>query len=238
MKKYLIFRLYGPMASWGKIAIGESRHSDAYPSKSAIMGLVAAALGIRRTEDAMLQQLVNSCGFGVKVVSTGTFLQDYHTTQVPPAQRNVRHYTRYEELKSSRLGTILSTREYRCDALSIAALWSLTDNMPFSLEQIAEALKYPKFTLYLGRKSCPLSLPVQAFVEQKEDLKSALDSKFEPFEHEYLIPKTTLQYCWDEMDESGMGTGHQQIQRHDMFTSRKRWQFESRTENVYIERGQ
>ena len=41
---YLLFRLYGPMASWGEIAVGETRHSAAYPGKSAIIGLLAAAM--------------------------------------------------------------------------------------------------------------------------------------------------------------------------------------------------
>ena len=47
----LLFRLYGPLASWGEIAVGESRHTAVYPSKSALLGLLAASLGIRRDEE-------------------------------------------------------------------------------------------------------------------------------------------------------------------------------------------
>ena len=49
--EYLLFRLYGPLASWGEIAVGESRHTAAYPGKAALIGLLAAALGIRRDEE-------------------------------------------------------------------------------------------------------------------------------------------------------------------------------------------
>jgi CRISPR system Cascade subunit CasD len=50
MMEYLLFRLYGPLASWGEIAVGESRHTATYPGKSALLGLLAAALGIRRDD--------------------------------------------------------------------------------------------------------------------------------------------------------------------------------------------
>ena len=48
----LVFRLYGPMASWGEIAVGENRHTANYPSKSALLGLLGAALGIERDDEA------------------------------------------------------------------------------------------------------------------------------------------------------------------------------------------
>jgi CRISPR system Cascade subunit CasD len=38
MRDYLLFRLYGPLAAWGDIAVGEYRPSFAHPSKSAIIG--------------------------------------------------------------------------------------------------------------------------------------------------------------------------------------------------------
>ncbi|PAP57596.1 type I-E CRISPR-associated protein Cas5/CasD, partial [Salmonella enterica subsp. enterica serovar Braenderup] len=52
MSQYLVFQLHGPMASWGVDAPGEVRHSQAQPSRSALLGLLAAALGIRRDEEA------------------------------------------------------------------------------------------------------------------------------------------------------------------------------------------
>lgn len=240
MREYLVFRLYGQLASWGDIAVGESRHSFAYPTKSAIIGLIAAALGIRREEDDKHQKLMNAYGFGVKVLAMGTLLQDYHTTQVPPEQRKKRYYTRREELSVEKqdLKTILSSREYRCDALSIVALWELkNDDAPlYSLEQIVKALEKPYFTLYLGRKSCPLSLPVQAQVIRTESLKSALDVEILPrFKNQnWLSLLKTPHYCWDEnIEDAGMNRSHR-IRRHDVCLSRKRWQFEAREENVRI----
>ena len=42
------------MASWGEIAVGENRHTASYPSKSAIIGLLGAALGIKRDDEVIV----------------------------------------------------------------------------------------------------------------------------------------------------------------------------------------
>lgn len=57
MSQYLVFQLHGPMASWGVDAPGEVRHSHELPSRSALLGLLAAALGIRRDEEERLSAL-------------------------------------------------------------------------------------------------------------------------------------------------------------------------------------
>ncbi len=54
MSQYLVFQLHGPMASWGVDAPGEVRHSHELPSRSALLGLLLAALGIRREEEQRL----------------------------------------------------------------------------------------------------------------------------------------------------------------------------------------
>ena len=50
MRDYLVFQLYGQLASWGDIAVGETRPSALTPTKSAILGLVAAALRLKRPD--------------------------------------------------------------------------------------------------------------------------------------------------------------------------------------------
>jgi CRISPR system Cascade subunit CasD len=48
MSRYLLFQLYAPLVSWGAPAVGEVRHTDTIPTRSALLGLLAAALGIPR----------------------------------------------------------------------------------------------------------------------------------------------------------------------------------------------
>ena len=141
----LVFRLYGPMASWGEIAVGESRHTASYPSKSAIIGLLGAALGIARDEEEKQQQLQQGYALAVELLTAGSLLRDYHTTQVPDSVGKFTYRTRWDELilGKERLGTILSSREYRTDALALVAVRALVD-APFTLAEIQAALLQPK----------------------------------------------------------------------------------------------
>lgn len=172
---YLLFRLYDPMASWGEIAVGETRHTASYPGKSAIIGLMAAALGIKRTEPEKQQQMQQGYALAVEVYSQGTLLRDYHTVQVPDSIGKFTYRTRRDELVlgKTRLGTILSSREYRSDALALVAVKALPD-APYDLQTIKEHLEEPRFHIYLGRKSCPLAAPMNPqIIEDKKNYYEA-----------------------------------------------------------------
>lgn len=175
--EYLLFRLYGPLASWGEIAVGESRHSAVYPGKSALVGLLAAALGIRRDEEERQVALAAGYRFAVKVISTGHPLRDYHTAQAPDSVGKFVYRTRRDELivGKERLGTILSSREYRCDALSLVAIVA-EKSAPYTLHEIRAALLKPRFHLYLGRKSCPVAVPLNPLVREAAGFGEALDN--------------------------------------------------------------
>jgi len=151
MREFLIFRLYGMMASWGDIAVGELRPTFDHPSRSAIVGLLAAALGIRRDEEEQLSALSNACRIAIRVDAPGVLLRDYHTSQVPPAGRGRKKRsfaTRKEELAIPRedLSTVLSTRDYRCDAVSTVCV----ESAPCSLADLANALNNPVFVRISG----------------------------------------------------------------------------------------
>ncbi len=97
MPEYLVFRLYGPMASWGGIAVGEYRPGEKSPTKSAILGLIGAALGIRRDDAVAQARLRDSYRMATIAHAPGTLLRDYHTTQVAPEiarKRNWKFATR------------------------------------------------------------------------------------------------------------------------------------------------
>ena len=100
MREFLVFRLYGPLAAWGDIAVGEQRPTTPHPSKSAILGLVAAALGIRRDEEERQQALAEGYGYAVRVDASGVLLRDYHTTQIPDSTSRLKHLlTRRDETR-------------------------------------------------------------------------------------------------------------------------------------------
>ena len=248
----LVFRLYGPMASWGEIAIGESRHTANYPGKSAIIGLLGAALGIARDEEQKQQQLQQGYALAVELVTAGSLLRDYHTTQVPDSVGKFTYRTRRDELilGKERLGTILSSREYRTDALALIAIRALAD-APFTLTEIQAALLQPKYHLYLGRKSCPLAAPLQP--QLITDQPNYYDA-FKAYQHKPMLPTSIASagalakryydwlgrpndryYYWEGQPEDFSNTldltRRQTRTRHDQPLSRNRWQFMPRQEH-------
>lgn len=227
--KYLLFRLYGPMSSWGDIAVGETRPSFPHPSKSAIIGLVVGALGIRRDEEEKHCRISDALGFAVLVESLGLPLSDYHTAQVPSG--NERHCTRRDELSGvkSDLNTILSTRDYRLDGLYMIILWERKSS-EWNLERIVTALTQPAFVPYLGRKSCPTALPFEPQVVDAVSIVEAIGKgKFmDILELKSGLAGPRMLY-WDDDGEAGIG--HQHIfERRDAPLSRTRWQFDVRKE--------
>lgn len=247
MENYLVFRLYGPMASWGEIAIGEVRRSASYPSRSAILGLVSAALGIKRSNSEKLALLFDGYDVAVRVDSTGVLLRDYHTVQVPDSTGKYQYATRRDELimGKDRLGTMLTSREYRCDALCIVALRE-RNKPPYSLVVINDKLLKPEFVLYLGRKSCPLALPILPQCINAGGFREALDSaKFPPIiarsndedaTGRYLPLLPATRYYWE--NEAGDMKPQMSHERYDDPLNRTRWQFGPRTENMMTAGGE
>ncbi len=263
MAEYLVFRLYGPLASWGEIAVGESRHSAPHPSRSALLGLLGAAIGVLREDEAGQQKLFASFRFGVKLAAVGSPLRDYHTVQVPPQKGKIVYRTRRQELADrSRLGTLLSFREYRCDSLAVVAAQATLD-ASWSLQEVSQALRTPSFPLCLGRKSCVPALPLAPSLMELPTLRDALDAaqvslaslavrdrgsrlmaqepllKEKPEMHwpssadRRLFHPGSARYFWE--DGMYFGEGHHMEQvRHDQPLSRKRWQFAARREWVYL----
>ncbi len=248
--QFLLFQVYSPLVSWGEIAVGGERLSARHPSKSAILGLLAAALGIKREDEDLHNNLFKSLGVAIKLYSGGSLLSDYHTTQVPKQEKNVIHHTRKSELsRKNKLEAVLSRREYRCDALCVVAIYCKDDEM--SLGEIEKALREPKFHLYFGRKSNPPALPLSPFIIEAETLKEA----FSGFRVKFVLPisedsyawkqeifmsypRETLfgkkvYYFWEEGVNAGLESMHK-VERYDVSSSRKRWQFAPRKEFMSV----
>lgn len=152
MSQYLVFQLHGPMASWGVDAPGEVRHSHELPSRSALLGLLAAALGIRRDEEERLNAFNRHYQFLLCASGNPRWARDYHTVQMPKEVRKARYFSRREELQDPELlSALISRRDYYTDAWWMIAV-SATPDAPYTLAQLQTSLQHPVFPLYLGRK--------------------------------------------------------------------------------------
>lgn len=141
MSSVLVLRLAGPMQSWGSASRFTRRSTEAFPTKSGLVGLLAAAQGRRRSDPVEdLAQL----RFAVRVDQPGQLLRDFQTahrgdTAMP-----------------------LSNRFYWADA-AFGAFIEGPDDM---IEALAQAIVRPVFPLYLGRRSCPPTLPLRLAVRE------------------------------------------------------------------------
>lgn len=135
MPSTLLLRLSGPMQSWGATSRFKQRATEQVPTKSGVLGLLAAAQGRQRTDD--LQDLA-ALTFAVRVDQPGSLLRDYQTAQ--PWQKRPKDNAN------------LVTRYYLEDAVFVAAIES--DNDSF-IDELAGAVQRPRFPLFLGRRSCP-----------------------------------------------------------------------------------
>jgi CRISPR system Cascade subunit CasD len=239
MRRYLLFRLYGPLAAWGDIAVGENRPTCDHPTKSALLGLFGAALGVRREDRPGQDGLGEGYACAMRLDAAGELLRDYHTVQVPRARKGVRYPTRRDELAAGDLYTIPPTRrDYRVESHITIAAWE-TATAPYTLEEVAEALRRPRFVLYLGRKACPVALPLSPAIHEAPTLRGAFAAY--PVDRAFirdLIPMAQPQYYWEELspEEAGFSTSFV-TQRRDQPLSRRRWQFRLREEHQALTQG-
>ena len=74
----LLLRLAGPLQSWGVKSRFTVRATELAPTKSGIIGMLAAAVGRRRTDP--IEDLL-SLRFGVRKDQPGRVIRDFHTAR-------------------------------------------------------------------------------------------------------------------------------------------------------------
>ncbi len=239
MTDFLIFTIYAPLASWGDIAVGELRGSWDRPSRSAVLGLLGAALGLDRSDQEAHDALDQGYGVAVRLDRPGYPMVDYHTAQTvgQRAARTAAGMPRAALLEAGDLQTILSQRTYRRDALATIAVWCRQGAL-WSLEALSRALSHPKFILYAGRKANALGLPLMPELTKAESLAAALClrpllparlAEFVSFEGSGALVEVSHDPC-DECP-SGLKVHRREVRR-DAGAHRARWQFAERLVEV------
>ncbi|MEO3978044.1 type I-E CRISPR-associated protein Cas5/CasD [Streptomyces sp. CAU 1734] len=147
----LVLRLAGPLQSWGRPSRYNQRETHHQPTKSGVLGLLAAAEG--RPREAPIGDLLGLL-LGVRTDQPGSMLRDYHTVSdhrglpMPSSQVNAKGI---QKKTSPAKHTGVTKRYYLQDAVFTAAL---RGPAPL-LEALEHAVRNPAFPLALGRRSCP-----------------------------------------------------------------------------------
>jgi CRISPR system Cascade subunit CasD len=237
---FLLFTHYAPMTAMGEIAPGERRMAFSRPARSAILGLVAAALGLDRG-DARHGQLEDGLGYAVRTDVPGRPFTDYHTAQTPQHRRGQGYRTRRDELAAENLNTVLSVREWRSDALYTIVLWRRPGGA-VELDAIRAALARPRFALYAGRKSAPFGLPLAPRLVEADSLIAAFASDPMPPEGRGIVNEiiertrnralpSAVEVAFDR--DNGIGPDPAWIEvRRDGVVARARFHFRERSEGV------
>jgi CRISPR system Cascade subunit CasD len=163
----LLLRLAGPMQSWGIRSKLKDRESGEYPSKSGVIGLIAAAQGRSRTDD--LSDLA-SLPFGVGIRRPGIFRRDTQTAvkgklEYKGANDNERYFF---------------WKGYIEDAIFFCGIDCDKD----LAEKLSWDLQHPAYPLYLGRRGCPVTQPLVVGIVEKP-LEEALTQAIQddPYDH-------------------------------------------------------
>ncbi len=240
MPQALVFTLAAPLASFGAVAVGERRPTWDRPGKSQVIGLLACAMGIERSDEARQAEIANSLALAIRVDDPGHLAADYHTTQAPPQRRNRTFATRAEELgvAKNELKTILSRREYRVGSRYTIAVWYDPVRADI-LEQYRLKLTQPEFILFAGRKAFPLMLPTHPQIVALDDGVEAAFSDYDRAltdEMRSLIASVTArrrhrpQIFVDADALPGTQLVDRIEERRDIPESRAKWRFGLRSE--------
>lgn len=161
MTATLLLLLKGPMQSWGHTSRYRDRATGSYPTKSGVVGLIAAAAGRRRTDpfEDLAQLRV-----AVRVDQPGSLLHDYQTAQAWQTSGS----------------TALVSRYYLSDAVFLAAVESPERDL---LESISQSLRSPRFPLFLGRRSCPANPDLDQGVHDGDSLTTLRTARWFAAEH-------------------------------------------------------
>jgi CRISPR system Cascade subunit CasD len=173
------------MQSWGVQSRFGVRDTGLEPSKSGVLGLVCAAMGIRREDDAALSGLTR-IRMGVRVDREGLIKVDYHTAQnVLKAGGGIKN-------------TELSNRYYLADSIFLVGL----ENAELALlQRIHAALRNPVWPLFLGRKAFVPGKPIwlEDGLKLGVALLEALDMRNYPYQGRPPIPER-LRLVYEDMN--------------------------------------
>jgi CRISPR system Cascade subunit CasD len=180
--KTLLLRLSAPMQSWGSNSLFDRRETDDIPTKSGVIGLVAAALGLERDAPLAKFEILNSLKFGVRVDAPGSRMTDFQITEM-----------------GEKLSANLSQKIYLCDAIFLIGLSS--ENVEV-LQKVEEACRNPMFPLFLGRRSCPPTLPLVLGIRDKDLYQTLLDEPWQmpEWRRKGTANRIILRIVMDEID--------------------------------------
>lgn len=169
----LVLRLAGPLQSWGTASRHNRRATGPEPSKSGLVGLLAAAQGRRRSDPV---DDLAALDLGVRVDQPGQLRRDYHTVSRLGGQPLPSTAVTAKGVQKSTAPakyTHVTQRFYLEEAVFVAAV-----SGPATLMRgLTDAVMRPAFPLALGRRAC---VPTQPLLISADDEQGLFDGAVLP----------------------------------------------------------
>ena len=167
--KFLALYLRAPMQSWGASSKFGDRGTLDAPTRSGLLGLIAAACGIDKNDEAHDREwLAQAAKLTVTIFAfrRGNRMTDYHTVGARydkdnPWQKRMIPTTADGKPR----GTDLTHRDYLTDSV-FGAVLSGDDDL---VAEMAAGLANPVWGVWLGRKSCIPTEPILSGVFDSEE---------------------------------------------------------------------
>jgi CRISPR system Cascade subunit CasD len=218
------------MQAWGATLPGELRPSDDHPTKSGVLGMLGACLGLRDHQEEEMQSLQNNLLFACREDLPGSIMEDYHTVQLP-----IKRFQAFDAKTKIRKGedtTLISTRQYLCDAMFTVSLSGALE----SLEALKAAIEKPEFTPYLGRKCCLPALSMRPQIVEATTIQEAFSKYVADPDKQLSRERPPKQRVFWEGTDTSIPV-QKSYPRQDLLNSRRTRTFRRRTEHQgWIER--
>ena len=160
---HLALLLDAPLQSWGYQSKFDRRTSFSSPTRSGILGMLCAAMGVDRADSETLAEFAN-LEVTVYTLQNNGRLTDFHT--VGGGWNKKTHKRNIVPKADGGIGnTVVTRREY----LQSSTFGAVLRGPRNQLEPIGEALQNPRWGIWLGRKSCiPASPVMQGLFDTEE----------------------------------------------------------------------
>jgi CRISPR system Cascade subunit CasD len=165
--KWLVLYFDAPMQSWGFQSRLDRRTTLGYPTKSGVVGVLCAAIGIPRNDRYNIRQLA-TLDMNVLVLSAAQRLTDFHTVG-GGYDSKLQKECIPAKVDGGTPATVITYREYLVDGKFAVLL----HGEAALLERCECSLRDPKWGVWLGRKSCVPAAPIchGVFSTKKEAIK-------------------------------------------------------------------
>ncbi|KRM95472.1 CRISPR-associated protein [Liquorilactobacillus aquaticus DSM 21051] len=155
--KTLTIRLNAPLQSFGNEATFARRTTWKCPSKSAVIGMLSAAMGYRRNDPRIVD--LNTLKFAVRIDQPGQIMTDYQTVEWKFSTRKITY------------------RDYLQDAIFMVAVGSEDAQL---IDSLQTALRHPKFQLFFGRRANAPAGPLQLhLINHRDPVQVLTDFKWQ-----------------------------------------------------------